>query len=869
MDPILEQFISEARENLSYLDSHLEDLKDGDSEAINALFRAAHTLKGGAGLVGLTPVKEVTHAAEDLLDAFRQDKIEYSDELLDTLYDAFDEVVEIIDAVEETGSNEVEVDEERIKELESNIRSLLSNDDKKEEEKGIETNLNIAEEIAIGDIFSESQVENLIKEYKIPLAQEVTQEYLDNENLFLLNIDLESDTVELGNDPFYLLYMLYEDSHLLECGLKVGNCEELKESPLSWITQMGVVIKASQNEIEDIFYNVLDDIEVSPLSMDALLNSYKDSGESSLMDEFKGEMIECFKSNSFDKVEEKIEALLQIVNPDSLESFVLKRAKTLLGSFQRGSDEYKELLKLALLKIGFSEDELKSKEAETKPKNAESKTDKEIESAINILKAQENVLKISKDKSVVGRTKMLLKHVLGFLDTDEAIDEIEDQSELLKFVQDNILKLSNNKEKDISSAPKEMVQKDETPKPKEQKIKKEQPKAEAHHSAISKTVKIDQTQIDSLMDIVGELLVMKNALPYIAESFSKDSVESAKRELMSKYGEISRLTDQLQDSVMGMRLLPLSYIFGRYPKLVRDISKKLNKKIKYIEEGGETKLDKGVIEKLADPLVHIIRNSLDHGLETPDERKEHGKDETGVLKISAKPEGDKVYISISDDGRGVDEEKIVMKAIEKGLIDVDKVDNMSKEEKLMLLFLPGLSTKEQITDLSGRGVGTDAVKSVIDELGGAIHITSDKGKGTTTTLEIPLSVALTNVFHVVMNRINYAIAMDYIVETDKIEKDKIKTANHNPFMNLRGELIPLIFEERLLGNKWQRDEYSVVVIQTSELKYGLVVDRFVGQLDVVQKPMSGAYENHPFINGTSLLGNGDVLFVLDPRKIVR
>ena len=192
------------------------------------------------------------------------------------------------------------------------------------------------------------------------------------------------------------------------------------------------------------------------------------------------------------------------------------------------------------------------------------------------------------------------------------------------------------------------------------------------------------------MDIVGELLVMKNSLPYIAKQIEN---EHTKRELLNKYEQISRVTDKLQDRVMGMRLLPLSYIFNRYPKLIRDISKKLNKKVKYVEEGGDTKLDKTVIEKLADPMIHVIRNSLDHGIETPEERVRLNKDETGILKITATNEGDKVLISVEDDGKGIDEEKVVMKALEMGIIDPNVVDSMSKEDKLKLIFHPGYLQK--------------------------------------------------------------------------------------------------------------------------------------------------------------------------------
>ena len=369
------------------------------------------------------------------------------------------------------------------------------------------------------------------------------------------------------------------------------------------------------------------------------------------------------------------------------------------------------------------------------------------------------------------------------------------------------------------------------------------------------------------MDIVGEILVVKNSLPYVAESMNENNTLASKRELLGKYEEISRITDQLQDRVMGMRLLPISYIFNRYPKLVRDMSKQLDKKIEYVEYGGETKLDKMMIEKLADPLIHIIRNSLDHGLETPQDRVKAGKDEKGTLTIGARGEGDRVFIEIKDDGNGINVEKVIDIALQKQLVDPDKLDDMSEQEKLGLIFLPGLSTKDEITDLSGRGVGADAVKTTVAELNGKIDIKSTQREGTTIVLELPVSVALTNLFQVKMADENYAIAMDSVIETDKIKKEDIQTANHNPFIRLRESIIPLILNETLLKRGDFKDEENIIIVKVADTQIALVADELVGQIDVVQKPLTGMLQNHPFINGTSLLGNGEPLFIIKPESL--
>jgi len=882
MDPILEQFLSEARENLAYLDQHLGDLDGGDDETINALFRSAHTLKGGAGLVGFNSVKEITHAAEDLLDAYRKGELEFVPEIVDTLYDAFDEVVELVDAAEEMGSVEIDVDDEKIEQIKAEVRAFLQKDESIKEE--VKAPFNVDESLAISNYFSASQLSKLASIAPLHAPQITTQFLEDSNSLWIVELDLDRDVVELGNDPIYLFYLLGIEN-IKAVSVETVDCKSLEQNPIEWVSYIVGAISGSASHIEETFYNIIDDLRFVPLSVEKLFDcSYESVADESLLSDFKDEILKIYENKEFAQLDEKLSAVTQILNLESKEGFILTALQAVLPNFNVDSKEYGEVVEIALLKLGWNDkkDESKEKAKEVEESKKEQSIakddDKTVANALKILEAQLRALELSKDNSLLGRTKLLLSNVLGFLDLDDGVASASTIDELKELIEQKIkllngeeVKKEDKKEKveDKKEKIEDIKESKHTQKEKAELVQtqKDTVSASAH---ISKTVKIEQSQIDELMDIVGELLVMKNALPYIAEQIVREPAEHARRELLSKYEQISRVTDRLQDRVMGMRLLPLSYIFGRYPKLVRDLSKKLNKKIRYEEGGGETKLDKTVIEKLADPMIHIIRNSLDHGLETEKERVEAGKDATGTLKISARSEGDKVFITIEDDGRGIDEQKVVMKALEMGIVDADAIDSMSKEEKLKLLFAPGLSTKEEVTELSGRGVGTDAVKKTIEELGGDIHIWSELGKGTKTTFELPLSVALTNIFHVKMNGVNYAIAMDYVVETEKVEVKDIKTAAHKPFIRMRGELIPLLFEPVLLGREEpDGNEVCLVVVHNQNQKFGLVVDEFVGQLDVVQKPLSGAFANHPFLTGTSLLGNGEVLFVLDPRKLIK
>jgi two-component system chemotaxis sensor kinase CheA len=346
--------------------------------------------------------------------------------------------------------------------------------------------------------------------------------------------------------------------------------------------------------------------------------------------------------------------------------------------------------------------------------------------------------------------------------------------------------------------------------------------------------------------------------------------ESIKRSILEKYSFINRLSTQLQDLIIGMRMLPISYVFDRYPKLVREISRKLGKKVKLVQEGNETKLDKSIIEMLADPLIHIVRNSLDHGIEGPEERVENSKDESGTLIMNAYPESDKVIIQIKDDGRGINVDRVVNKVLEKGLLTIEKIEQMSPKEKAELVMLPGLSTAEEISEYSGRGVGMDVVKRSIESFGGSISIVTEAEKGTTITLSIPVSLAVTTLLSVSMNNLNYGFPMDIVNETVKIKKDEITYLNNEPFIYIRGQVVPLLFIEEMLDTK-ELDggkPLSIVVINVKGNSLAVVVNDLLGQLDVVQKPLEGMLENHPLFSGAALLGNGKIIMILDPLGLL-
>jgi two-component system chemotaxis sensor kinase CheA len=395
-------------------------------------------------------------------------------------------------------------------------------------------------------------------------------------------------------------------------------------------------------------------------------------------------------------------------------------------------------------------------------------------------------------------------------------------------------------------------------------IEKKEPKKETKKDVIGKVVKIEQESIDNLMSIVGELLVAKNSLPYLANSVVNMESEQIKRSILDKYLFINRLSNQLQELIISMRMLPISYVFDRYPKLVRDISKKLDKKVKLIQGGADTKLDKNVIEMLADPLIHIVRNSLDHGLETQEERIENGKNKTGELIMRAYSESDRVIIEIIDDGRGINTQKVANKVLEKGLLTQEQIDSMSDNEKAALVMLPGLSTAESITEFSGRGVGMDVVKKSIESFGGNIDITTKSGQGTKIVLSIPVSLAVSKLLQVSMDNNNYGFPMDLVSETVKINTNDITYLNSDPYIYIRGQVIPILFiDDMLSANTKENKILSLVIITVKGNQLAVVVNDLLGQIDVVQKPLEGILENHSLFSGAALLGNGQIIMILD------
>lgn len=388
--------------------------------------------------------------------------------------------------------------------------------------------------------------------------------------------------------------------------------------------------------------------------------------------------------------------------------------------------------------------------------------------------------------------------------------------------------------------------------------KKQDNMAAGKKHQIHQTVRVDIGRLDKLMSLVGELVINKTRLEQINSSQEMTGLNET-------IEQINRITTDLQSVVQNVRMVGIEQVFNRFPRMVRDLAKDLGKKVNLILEGKETEMDRTVIDELGDPLLHLIRNAIDHGLESPNERISLQKNVEGMLKLSAKHEGNHVIIEVDDDGKGINVEKIKQKAIDKGLLTGAQAENCDRQTILNLIFEPGFSTAKKITDISGRGVGLDVVKSKIQTLNGQIHVETQEGQGSRFIVKLPLTLAIIQALLVKTQTEIYAIPLGNIDETTSLEFQQIKNVQGQQVMVLRGKVLPLVFIKDILsvsGDQEQKEMY-VVVVRKGEQQIGLVVDELVGQQEIVINSLGKLLTGLPGIAGASVLGDGRVSLILD------
>ncbi len=385
------------------------------------------------------------------------------------------------------------------------------------------------------------------------------------------------------------------------------------------------------------------------------------------------------------------------------------------------------------------------------------------------------------------------------------------------------------------------------------------------------TIRVETRRLDSVMNLVGELVLGRNRLIKLGGILEQNHESDPQvRALGETLTQLNLVTTDLQLAVMKTRMLPIKKVLAKFPRMVRDLSQKLGKQVRLETHGEETELDKSVADKIGDPLVHLVRNAIDHGIEMPTERHEHGKPSEGALRITASQEGNSIVIRIQDDGKGIPLDKVKAKALSKGLISEAELAAMEPREVVNLIFLPGFSTAEKVTDVSGRGVGMDVVRTNIRKMNGTVEIESEQGKGSLITIKLPLTIAIIQALMVEVERATFAIPLSSVIEAVRITKSDIKTINGREVLHLRDRVLPLLrlAQEFEIPVDPKRDHFNVVVTALGDRRIGVVVDELRSQEEVVIKSIWEYLESIKGISGATITGDGKVVLILDISELV-
>jgi len=819
MTPLLEQFLSEAREFLQGIGEKLMRLEDdpADADLMNELFRLVHTLKGNSGLFELPEMTRVLHAGEDLMDAVRQGRVAYSRTLADRLLDAMDFVGILCDEIE-AGKNTGPSHASDSARLAESLHKLIV------DPQAAGSARDPAIPAATDDSPGLPAAVVTTTGANLPLAEipeaarlEAYRRAMDGDALHWLVYDPAEECFYQGDDPFFRARqtpgLLWGEVAAREPWPALAELDAYR-----CVLEFRILAAAPLAALEEHYRYVPDQIQIRPLSAECL------------------------------GVEDG------------------KVAEDAVGSRQTG------------LSPGITAHGLP-------PQMAQVLTD--------LIATQREILALPIEAAWhLGRIKATAAALSGCLRAIGAMDELpaleaatakalgQSTGMPLLVWLDGRFPPPTGAEAAAETLPTPPTEAAPEPVP---TVRAPAPEAEAEikfgrraedNPATMKSLRVDQVKIDRLMNLIGEMVVAKNALPYLAgRAESVFGSRELAREIKAQHAVINRIAEEMQDAIMQVRMMPVSFVFQRFPRLVRDISRKLGKEVNLVLEGESTEADKNIVEALGDPLVHIVRNSLDHGFEMPEVRRAIGKPPVGTLILRASQESDRVVIEVVDDGQGIDPAVVKRKAYEQGVIDEATLERIGDQEAVNLIFAAGFSTAAAVSDLSGRGVGMDAVRTAVQKVNGSLHLDSEKGKGTRIRIALPLSMAVTNVMIVESDSQVFGISMDSVVETVRVPRRDIRMIKSSQAAVLRGRIVPIKSLNALLGLATPPklsgdDELAVLVVRLGGEPIGLVVDDFRGTVDIILKPMAGVLAGLSAYTGSALMGDGTVLMVLDVKEIL-
>ncbi len=899
MPQLLKQFIHDAHDILERMGEALLALEKNpdDESVVDELFRAVHTLKGNSGLFDLPTFTRVVHAAEDLLDKVRDRELAIDNDLTDELLDSMDFIQRMVEMVESTGSIPADFTDEAEAQIER-LRARLPEPD---------PNAALPDEASADQLPPPDSLDWLAA---IPEDRRLAA-IAEGPAVFTgIRYQPEPECFFKGEDPLLLLRNVPGLGpfrlHLIEPYDGQDNIDVYRAN-----IEIHALSTASRDELADQFRYVPEQVALYPLPALALAIATGEDGiEEGLRSDFLASAEELLANGDRSLLADTASAVLAMLNPALKAASALRFIHALAAR-----DADLEVLKRLVRSFETGEAPSLEEMTDTNPAHPAMAAPAGLSGRPWALDCRRDPLlcEITTTQRMLldlpvpedqreGRLRAIGNTLQSLFRSRAMTDALHDLDTVLAAcaAERSFLPLAFLLDEKLAEAEETATAADDTPagnaddrpaidtaatQPAEaaaaavQARRTDDPAADGKGSAEShekaaRVLKVPQEKVDRLMELIGEMVVAKNALPYLATKAEEVyGSRDLAREIKAQFAVINRIAEDMQDGIMQVRMLPMGSVFQRFPRLVRDVARQLGKRVRLVLEGEDAEADKHIVESLGDPLIHILRNSLDHGLEMPDVRRAAGKPEEGRILVRATQEGDRVLIEIEDDGKGIDPAVIKRKAFEKGLIDEARLESITDQEAIQLVFAAGFSTAEAVSNLSGRGVGMDVVKNSLEKIGGQVRLSSDKGVGTRIQLTLPLSVAVSHVLMVRMNGQRYGVPMDMVVETVRVPRSEIHVIKDRRVAVLRGRIVPLFGADELLALSDPplanaEGEYAVLVARVNGATVGMIVDGFAQTTDVILKPLDGPLSALSGFAGSALLGDGSVLLVLDLKELM-
>ncbi|MEE0885689.1 MAG: chemotaxis protein CheA [Treponema sp.] len=780
-EELLKDFFAEAEQQVETLESNILVIESDPSnhEAVDEIFRAAHTLKGGSATVEFNELSEFTHKVEDVLDEIRSDRLQVTEDIIDILLTSIDVIKAMLEA-RQNGS----VYEEDVSELVAKLESYVPKKDSKKKHSAPPSGFGPKLEKVEPSAAPSAPAANPANPFNYPPLSEEEFEELKN-------------ACE-GKQKVWRVAVKFDENNPMNSvgGIQVFAALKALGSVLKTVPDFDALYE--DEFYECVYYYLASDSTADKIEDVAFLGDVTVATDAQ-------EITGPVAGNSGNSVSAEKSAAPENTEPENAEKTV-------------NSDESKTVSPVAQLQ-------------KTEEKKQAVPAAKAVSPAKSSAANQQNsVLRVDSK-----RVDYLLNLVSEIVITKASFNQLSANltAALVDFHTKEIL----------------------------------------HREKMHQFMEMLPTYLEDMQHgkTINEVRSeISRSLGSLADGTGDDdtNLKSLSIKLRSSTQNLGRIASELQEGVMKIRMVQINQIFSRFPRVVRDLQRDLNKKINLVIEGEDTELDKAVVEDLLDPIMHCVRNSCDHGIETPEERIAAGKPEAGTVLLKASNEGNLIIIDISDDGAGIDAEKVRQKAIEKGIIHPDKV--LSENEIHQLIFEPGFSTADKISKISGRGVGLDVVKTMIDKLNGTVNVTSQKGKGTTFSIRLPLTLAIIQGLLVRVGKEIYSIPIASVIESQRILHSDIKTIDNYEVLNLRNEVISVLRLSRLFGIKESAsEEYcNIVIVGSKDRKVGVMVDSLIGEEDVVIKPLKDQYTASPGIAGASILGDGSVSLIIDVSQLL-